>query len=201
MLSTDLPKPISEAIIKCQRTFFWANGRDDATGSCAVAWSNVCRPTEYGGLGVLDVKRMSWALRARWLWLSRVDTSKPWSNFPIKSNKSITSLVEAATSVNIGNGNRALFWTDRWIARQNIATIAPEVFAAVNPRALKVRKVASALTENAWIQDISAALSADGIIQFLHLVDLLQAQQVNADSEDTFVWHLSSSGEYSSKSA
>jgi hypothetical protein len=48
MLSTNLPKPISEAIVKCQRTFFWANGRDDAGGSCAVAWSNVCRPTEYG---------------------------------------------------------------------------------------------------------------------------------------------------------
>jgi hypothetical protein len=55
-----------------------------------------------------------------------------------------------------------LFWTDRWITRQSISDIAPEVLVAVNTRALKTRKVAAALPRNAWIQDISGALSADG---------------------------------------
>ncbi|KAM0874368.1 hypothetical protein ACQ4PT_037473 [Festuca glaucescens] len=59
MLATDMPKAISEAIIKCQRTFFWANGHNDSGGNCVVAWNDVCRPTEVGGLGVLDIKRMS----------------------------------------------------------------------------------------------------------------------------------------------
>jgi hypothetical protein len=55
-----------------------------------------------------------------------------------------------------------LFWTDRWITRQSISDITPEVLAAVNTHALKTRKVAAALPWNAWIQDISGALSADG---------------------------------------
>jgi hypothetical protein len=69
MLATEIPKPISEAIIKCQRNFFWSSGRHDGGGSCAIAWRDVCCPIEMGGLGVLDLKRMSWALRAHWSWL------------------------------------------------------------------------------------------------------------------------------------
>ncbi|KAM0873017.1 hypothetical protein ACQ4PT_038342 [Festuca glaucescens] len=115
--------------------------------------------------------------------------------------KTPTVLLKLDIALNVGNGNRALFWSDRWIARQSISEIAPEVLAAINPRALKTRKVATALPGNAWIQDISGALSADGVIQFLHLVDLLEAQQLSSDNDDEMVWHLSASGEYSSKSA
>jgi hypothetical protein len=173
MLAIDLPKAISEAIIKCQRTFFWANGRGDSGGNCAVAWNDVCRPTDLGGLGVLDIKRMSWALRARWQWLRRSDTEKPWVNFPIPTNKHINALVHAASYINLGNGETALFWSDRWIDKQCIADIAPEVLIAVQTCAKRTRTVATALHGSAWIQDIVAALFADGIIQFLHLVDVL----------------------------
>jgi hypothetical protein len=130
MLATDIPKLIKDAIIKCQRNFFWANGRDDGGGSCAVAWKNVCRPTDLGGLGVLDIKRMSWALRARWPWLGRTDNTRPWANFPIKVNKNITSLLHAATVVKLGNGSKALFWTDRWIHGESISDLAPQAFSA-----------------------------------------------------------------------
>jgi hypothetical protein len=201
MLATDLPTAISEAIIKCQRTFFWANGRSDSGGSCAVAWSDVCRPTDLGGLGVPDIKRMSWALRARWLWLRRSNTEKPWVNFPIQTNKHINALVHAASHIHLGSGETALFWSDRWIDKHCIADIAPEVLIAVKTRAKNTRTVATALPGNAWIQDIVAALSADGIIQFLHLVDILQSTQLSPDTPDTLIWHLTESGDYSSKSA
>jgi hypothetical protein len=201
MLATDIPKLIKDAIIKCQRTFFWANGRDDGGGSCAVAWKNVCRPTDLGGLGVLDIKRMSWALRARWPWLGRTDNTRPWANFPIKINKNITSLLHAATVVKLGNGSKALFWTDRWIQGQSISDLAPQVFSAVSARTSRTQKVATALPGNAWIQDITAALSMDGIVQFLNLVEILDTQQTNPEAEDEIIWHLSASGEYSSQSA
>lgn len=44
MLATDMPKAIKEAIIKCLRSFFWADGRDDNGGNCTVAWSGPQRP-------------------------------------------------------------------------------------------------------------------------------------------------------------
>jgi hypothetical protein len=177
MLATNIPKLIKDAIIKCHRSFFWANGRDNGGGSCVVAWKDVCRMTDLGGLGVLDIKSMSWALRARWPWLGRTDATRPWANFPIKCNRNITSLLHAATVVKLGNGSKALFWTDRCLDGQSISDLAPRVFAAVSTRASKNQKVATALPENAWIQDITTSLSADGIVQFLNLVEILGAQQ------------------------
>ncbi|KAM0826833.1 hypothetical protein ACQ4PT_068603 [Festuca glaucescens] len=121
MLATDIPKPVSEAIVKCQRKFFWSAGRNDGGGGCAIAWKDVCRPVELGGLGVLDIKRLSWALRARWPWLHRVDPAKPWAMFPIHSNAHVEALVHLATSIKLGNGTKVLFWSGRWIAGQNIS--------------------------------------------------------------------------------
>ena len=40
---------------KSMRGFFWA-GKDRATGGqCLVAWHNICKPLEFGGLGVKDL--------------------------------------------------------------------------------------------------------------------------------------------------
>jgi hypothetical protein len=83
MLATDMPKLIKDAIIRGQRSFFCSSGRDNGGGSCDVAWKDVCPPVEHGALGVLDLKRMRLALRARWAWLRRTDDSCPWTNFLI----------------------------------------------------------------------------------------------------------------------
>jgi hypothetical protein len=198
MLAIDILKIIKGAFVKCQRSFFWANGRDDGGGSCVVVWNDVCRPTELGGLGVLDIKRMSWELRARWPWLGRTDTTRTWANFPIKCNMNIISLFHATRVVKLGNGSKALFWSDHWLAGQSISDLALDVFAAVNTCISRTQKVATTLPGNVWIQDISAALSADGIVQFLHMVNILDAQQINPESKDKIIWHLSASGEYTS---
>ncbi|KAK1602185.1 hypothetical protein QYE76_017324 [Lolium multiflorum] len=201
MLATDMPKLIKDAIIREQRSFFWSSGRDDGGGSCAVAWKDVCRPVEYGGLGVLDLKRMGWALCARWAWLRRSDDSCPWTNFPVHLGRHVEALVYAATTATLGNGTKLLFWSDRWLAGQSIADLAPAVVAAVNPRVIKRRSVASALPENAWIRDITGTLSTEASIQFLHLVDITAEQELHPGSQDTLTWNLTESGSYSAKSA
>jgi hypothetical protein len=53
-----------------------------------VAWGRVCRPLEIDGLGISSFKELGWALRMRWLWLSKTDLDKPWSSLPMQiSNK------------------------------------------------------------------------------------------------------------------
>ena len=56
---------INEIEKKC-RGFLW-KGDEEAAGSCSlVAWDKLCRPFEYGGLGIKNLCLMGIALRARW---------------------------------------------------------------------------------------------------------------------------------------
>jgi hypothetical protein len=34
-----------------------------------LAWAKVARPKELGGLGLFDIRKLSWVLRVRWPWL------------------------------------------------------------------------------------------------------------------------------------
>jgi hypothetical protein len=83
--------------------------------------------------------------------------------------------------VGLGNGTKIFFWTDRWIAGQSIAELAPDIFAAMRPHAVKQRMVAPPLLGNSWIRDFSGTLSIAGINQFLHLVEIVEAQQLDQD--------------------
>lgn len=53
-----------------------------------MAWPNVSRPKELGGLGILDLQRFSWAHRVRWL-----------------------SLFATAIYSVVGDGANTKFWT------------------------------------------------------------------------------------------
>jgi uncharacterized iron-regulated membrane protein len=55
-------------------------------GKCMVAWSQVQRPLHFGGLGVMDLKLLGIALRARWLWLHRTESQQPWAALRVKED-------------------------------------------------------------------------------------------------------------------
>lgn len=51
------------------RSFLWKGGEDINGGHCLVPWARVCRPKEWGGLGLLNLKNFGTPLRCHWLWL------------------------------------------------------------------------------------------------------------------------------------
>lgn len=78
MMFLDISAKTLSYIAKIVREFLW-KGPKRCPGrplSCGVG--RVCMPREQGGLGIPNLQLMNHALRARWLWLRRVDTSKPW---------------------------------------------------------------------------------------------------------------------------
>jgi hypothetical protein len=66
LLIADAPVWLLDKMNKGLRTFFWAGKKEVHGGQCLVAWEVVCRPEEYGGLGIKDLRLQGLALRTRW---------------------------------------------------------------------------------------------------------------------------------------
>jgi hypothetical protein len=147
MMSLDIPVKTILAIEKIIRGFLWKGRKDVKGGHCLVAWDKVCTPKAWGGLGIPNLRMMNVALRTRWLWLQRVDVSKPWKELNIQVPKLAKHLFEGATYSVVGDGASTLFWLDNWLPDGRISDIAPNLFADVPKRAAKQRRVREGLEE------------------------------------------------------
>ncbi|XP_071683699.1 uncharacterized protein [Lolium perenne] len=54
---------VIDELVKWMRAFFWAGKKEVNGGQCLVAWENICRPTQFGGLGVKDLRLQGLDLR------------------------------------------------------------------------------------------------------------------------------------------
>jgi hypothetical protein len=112
------------------------NGTDTASGGqCMVAWKRVTHPVELGGLRILDLATMGYAFRLRWEWLVLSDPQRLWMHLPNKAESIVHSMFQASVTVQVGDGARALFWSDRWLDGASIQQLTPEVVAYVHPSA------------------------------------------------------------------
>jgi hypothetical protein len=57
-----LNKKTLKQIQRIARSFIWVGRKDSNGGHCHVNWEKVCRPLQYGGLGVPDLARMAISL-------------------------------------------------------------------------------------------------------------------------------------------
>ncbi|CAN6231704.1 unnamed protein product [Urochloa humidicola] len=201
LIAMDLPKWVLKAIDKRRRGFLW-KGQDRANGgSCLVAWEKVQRPLEYGGLGIHNLELLGCALRIRWLWAEKTDPERPWAGLPIQVPHKAQALFNIAVDAKVGNGEQILFWTDRWLDGHTVAELAPNLFSAVPKRTAKRRTIAQALQNLCWVDDIKGALTVQVILEYLQLWDLVDGVVLQQEVPDQYIWKLTQSGVYTSKSA
>jgi hypothetical protein len=87
-----------------------------------VTWPRVARTVELGGLGVIDLTTMGYALRLCWEWLARTDHSRLWTTLPNKNEKIVKGMFDALDIVDVGNGLHTLF---QCFGRTNGSTAIP----------------------------------------------------------------------------
>ncbi|KAL0294269.1 UNVERIFIED_CONTAM: Retrovirus-related Pol polyprotein from type-2 retrotransposable element R2DM [Sesamum radiatum] len=75
-----LPKHVIKDIEKRLRNFLWKGSIE--TGYAKVAWQQVCRPVDEGGLGIRDIHALNKGLMSRHLWRLIVnERSSIWVNW------------------------------------------------------------------------------------------------------------------------
>jgi hypothetical protein len=103
------PKKFYSAMDKLRKRFLWSGNQDLQGGKCKVNWRHVCRPLQYGGLGIADLERFGRVLRLRWLWGKLKQPDKPWCGSELPIDDVDTTLFAAATRVKVRNGRTARF--------------------------------------------------------------------------------------------
>ena len=201
LIALDVPKWLLRAIDKMRRAFLWKGRRQVNGEHCPVAWERACRPIELGGLGIHNLETFGWALRMRWLWLSKTDPKRPWAAFNIKVHPNVTAMFAISVSFLVGNGRSTLFWKDRWFHGKPIEDLAPALVPFVSKRARSRRTVHEAMQDLHWVSDIGGGLSVPAIVDYLKLWDALENVQLLEDQPDQHLWTPKSSGSYSAHSA
>jgi hypothetical protein len=110
------------------------------------------------------------------------------------------ALFDAATLVQLGDGECAKFWRDRWLDGAKVEDIAPNLAALVLVRVTKTRTVKEGLS-GLWLRDCGPDLGAAALGEFFTLWQILAMVHLSPGREDTLRWCWSSDGAYSSKSA
>ena len=98
LISLKLPTWVITEIDKRRRGFLWAGKEKANGGQCAVAWQRACMPTEFGGLGIPDLRLACYALRLRWMWLKRTDVRRPWKDLDLNfgADQSVQAMFSAS---------------------------------------------------------------------------------------------------------
>ena len=105
-------------IDKRRHAFLWAGTESVAAGKCKVAWTSVCSPRIYGGLGLLDLRTLGFALRLRWEWQRHQPNAPAWSQLPSNDGLIVREMMVASTSVELGDGG----WRAREVLDGSVAS-------------------------------------------------------------------------------
>jgi hypothetical protein len=106
-----------------------------------------------------------------------------------------------AVITKVGDGSNRLFWKDQWLNGRGVKDIAPAIYGLVPKRIRNTRKVKEAVQNFRWVADFREALTATVLMEYLELYQELEQVVLHPDLTNEHIWQLSSTGQFSSKSA
>lgn len=187
LMALEPPVWVLKQIDKRRRAFLWKGAELVSGGDCKVAWTSVCRPVEYGGLGIHNLRLLGSTLQLRWLWLQRSWTSRPWQGLQYIANKAEQYLFQNSISVRLGNGVDCFFWSNKWLDGRSIPSLAPSLVNSIPCSIKRSRSVAAGLSYEAWVSNIVGGLDLEAILELFKLWDLLQNFSIVADQQDAII--------------
>jgi hypothetical protein len=130
-------------------------------------------------------------------WYSWDDSDRHWKQFPIPCDLKDKELFLACTSVSVGAGDKAVFWTGRWLSSEAPNCIAPDLFVSARR---KNRTVIDALHRGSWKKGLDRMSNETELDPFQTLSEKVQSILLT-DTPDSISWNRSADGVYLGKSA
>lgn len=161
-----------------------------------VNWPTSCRPKNKGGLGILELKRFTRALRLRWLWFQWTHKDRAWNALELPCDGRDADLFAASTVVTIGNGRTAKFWTSSWAGGNTPKSMAPSLFLKSKRKKLTVHM---ALQENRWINLILPLQNSQEVKEYVTLWEQVSRVQLQEEVDDSIRWRWTLDGEYTTR--
>jgi hypothetical protein len=109
LLVEDAPVWLLDEITKWLRAFFWVGKKQVSGGQCLEAWESICKPLQFGGLGIKNLHLQGLALRVRWEWLRRTEADKAWKCLPMRKDDRAHGVFQSLARIEAGDGKKVLF--------------------------------------------------------------------------------------------
>ncbi|GJZ33992.1 RNA-directed DNA polymerase, eukaryota, reverse transcriptase zinc-binding domain protein [Tanacetum coccineum] len=162
-----LPKSVIKDINKLLKGFLWCQG-NLSKGKAKVAWKQVCKPKDEGGLGIKDLSTWNEVLMAKHLWNVASRKESLWVKWINKVRLKGCSIWEVETDVNsshgwkqilslrvkmrkhvfckLRDGSSIFLWHDRWWGPEPLIKTIP--LAVINQAGLDPRSTIKDMTSN-----------------------------------------------------
>ncbi|XP_073291108.1 protein ILITYHIA [Primulina huaijiensis] len=146
-----VPKGIADSMDKIARNFLW-DGEDGDGHIHLVAWEQVCKPKDKGGLGGWKIIFRNKALLGKWWWRFFEEDETLWkkiivSKYGLQENGWDAGLARNVTfrcpwkfisrlyptfkqrvTIKVRGGNKVRFWEDRWWGESSFKEKYPALF-------------------------------------------------------------------------
>ena len=164
------PSSICKKIVSIQSRFLWGWGKVNKPIAW-VSWKDVCKTKEEGGLGCRDIRRFNQALLAKWRWRYISEKTGRWkqildSKYILGHESGHTPLTfqswwwrdlskickegggKGWFQAELGCGDKAYFWEERWFGSTDFKTLFPRLFSLSLNKGQKVGEVGE------WINSV-----------------------------------------------
>lgn len=115
----------------------------------------------------------------------------------LRCNDVDRKLFHACTKIFLGNGKKTFFWKDNWLQGQCPKDL-PNLF---NLAIKKNRTISVEIHSNSQLTSFRQITNVETLHELVQLGNLLTCIQLAEDIEDDIVWTMSSSRNFSTKSA
>ncbi|KAL4310177.1 hypothetical protein GQ457_01G054770 [Hibiscus cannabinus] len=222
-----LPTSVAKELNGLISSFIW--GSNSGRSIHWIKWDVLCRPKDFGGLGLYDLKVKNRALLNKWLWrygnepnnlwrrvidakygyspsnllpasLARSNFSSYWKNI-IKPLSNPADFFSQHLRFSLGDGNSINFWDDYWTDYPSLKLAFPRLYSVAVQKSGKVSEF-GCKTLNGWVWNIvlrRELFSWEVEIMEVFLKTLDKAAR-GSSLYDCIKWGGDSSGVYNPKS-